>query len=354
MTGITRVSKESIFSDLNNLVVVTTTSNQYTTAFGFTEEEVFTALDEQGMSDEKEKVKAWYDGFTFGDKKDIYNPWSITNFLDEKKYKLYWADSSSNALVNKLIRTAPGEIKEQMERLISGESIETYIDEQIVFDQLDMDENAVWSLLLASGYLKVEFVKSEDNAGETLDFPIYSLRITNREVRSMFVKMFKGWFNRSLSAYNNFIKALLVGDIESMNEYMNDVALNTFSLFDAGKKVSEKRAPENFYHGFVLGLMVDQADNYIITSNRESGFGRYDIMLEPIDKNNESFPGVVIEFKVFNAKKEDTLEETAENALRQIKEKNYDSELIKRGVRKEKVRYYGFAFKGKEVLIVQG
>ena len=240
MTGITRVSKESIFSDLNNLVVVTTTSNQYTTAFGFTEEEVFTALDEQGMSDEKEKVKAWYDGFTFGDKKDIYNPWSITNFLDEKKYKLYWADSSSNALVNKLIRTAPGEIKEQMERLISGESIETYIDEQIVFDQLDMDENAVWSLLLASGYLKVEFVKSEDNAGETLDFPIYSLRITNREVRSMFVKMFKGWFNRSLSAYNNFIKALLVGDIESMNEYMNDVALNTFSLFDAGKKVSEK------------------------------------------------------------------------------------------------------------------
>ena len=354
MTGITRVSKESIFSDLNNLVVVTTTSNQYTTAFGFTEEEVFTALDEQGMSDEKEKVKAWYDGFTFGDKKDIYNPWSITNFLDEKKYKLYWADSSSNALVNKLIRTAPGEIKEQMEKLISGESIETYIDEQIVFDQLDMDENAVWSLLLASGYLKVEFVKSEDNAGETLDFPIYSLRITNREVRSMFVKMFKGWFNRSLSAYNNFIKALLVGDIESMNEYMNDVALNTFSLFDAGKKVSEKRAPENFYHGFVLGLMVDQADNYIITSNRESGFGRYDIMLEPIDKNNESFPGVVIEFKVFNAKKEDTLEETAENALRQIKEKNYDSELIKRGVRKEKVRYYGFAFKGKEVLIVQG
>ena len=145
-----------------------------------------------------------------------------------------------------------------------------------------------------------------------------------------------------------------MGDIESMNEYMNDVALNTFSLFDAGKKVSEKRAPENFYHGFVLWLMVDQVDNYIITSNRESGFGRYDIMLDPIDKNNESFPGVVIEFKVFNAKKEDTLEETAENALRQIKEKNYDAELIKRGVKKEKIRHYGFAFKGKEVLIVQG
>ena len=351
MTGITRVSKESIFSDLNNLVVVTTTSNQYTTAFGFTEEEVFTALDEQGMSDEKEKVKAWYDGFTFGDKKDIYNPWSITNFLDEKKYKLYWADSSSNALVNKLIRTAPGEIKEQMERLISGESIETYIDEQIVFDQLDMDENAVWSLLLASGYLKVEFVKSEDNAGETLDFPIYSLRITNREVRSMFVKMFKGWFNRSLSAYNNFIKALLVGDIESMNEYMNDVALNTFSLFDAGKKVSEKRAPENFYHGFVLGLMVDQADNYIITSNRESGFGRYDIIMVPKEVKDKELPAIVIEFKVYDGEDEDNLKETVIAAHKQMEEKKYDDEILQFGIEKERIKHYGFAFKGKKVLI---
>ena len=350
MTGITRVSKESIFSDLNNLVVITTTSNQYNTAFGFTEEEVFTALDEQGISDEKEKVKEWYDGFTFGDKKDIYNPWSIINFLDEKKYKLYWADSSSNALVNKLIRTAPGEIKEQMESLISGESIETYIDEQIVFEQLDLDENAIWSLLLASGYLKVEYVKSEDETGETLDFPIYSLRITNREVRSMFLKMFKGWFNRSLSAYNNFVKSLLNGDIESMNEYMNRVTRGVISYFDTGKTPSDEE-PERFYHGLVLGLMVDQVDNYILNSNRESGFGRYDIMLEPIEKTNDKYPGIVIEFKVFNQKKEDTLEETVENALRQIKEKDYDAELIKRGVKEENIHHYGFAFKGKEVLI---
>ena len=354
MTGITRISKESMFSDLNNLRIVSTTSNMYETCFGFTEDEVFKALDEVGISDRKEDVKQWYDGFSFGKSKDIYNPWSITNFIDERKLKTYWVDTSSNELAGKLIQSASPEVKKSMEKLLNGESITVDIDEQIVFNQLDYDENAIWSLLLASGYLKVEYVKSEDETGETLDFPIYSLRITNREVRSMFVKMFKGWFNRSLSAYNNFIKALLVGDIESMNEYMNDVALNTFSLFDAGKKVSEKRAPENFYHGFVLGLMVDQVDNYIITSNRESGFGRYDIMLEPIDKNNESFPGVVIEFKVFNAKKEDTLEETAENALRQIKEKNYDAELIKRGVKKEKIRHYGFAFKGKEVLIVQG
>ncbi|MDY5181135.1 AAA family ATPase [Butyribacter sp.] len=350
MTGITRVSKESIFSDLNNLKVVTTTSMEYATSFGFTEKEVFEALDEQELSGEKGKVKAWYDGFTFGMEKDIYNPWSITNFLDEKKYRLYWADSSSNVLINKLIRTASAEIKEYMEKLISGQNIEAYVDEQIVFEQLDMDESAIWSLLLASGYLRVDFIKSEDEMGETLDFPIYSLRITNREVRSMFLKMFKSWFSRTLSAYNSFVKSLLAGDTESMNEYMNRVTRGVISYFDTGKSPSDE-APERFYHGLVLGLMVDQIDNYILNSNRESGFGRYDIMLEPIDKNTAKYPGIVIEFKVFNAKKENTLEETAQNALKQIKEKAYDEELIKRGLKQENIRHYGFAFKGKEVLI---
>ena len=216
--------------------------------------------------------------------------------------------------------------------------------------KVDLDENAIWRLLLASGYLKVEYVKSADETGETLDFPIYSLRITNREVRSMFLKMFKGWFNRSLSAYNNFVKSLLNGDIESMNEYMNRVTRGVISYFDTGKTPSDEE-PERFYHGLVLGLMVDQVDNYILSSNRESGFGRYDIMLEPIDKNNEKLPGIVIEFKVLNQKKEDTLEETVKNALRQIKEKDYDAELIKRGVKEENIQHYGFAFRGKEVLI---
>ena len=266
MTGITRVSKESIFSDLNNLKVVTTTSMEYATSFGFTEKEVFEALDEQELSGEKGKVKAWYDGFTFGMEKDIYNPWSITNFLDEKKYRLYWADSSSNVLINKLIRTASAEIKEYMEKLISGQNIEAYVDEQIVFEQLDMDESAIWSLLLASGYLRVDFIKSEDEMGETLDFPIYSLRITNREVRSMFLKMFKSWFSRTLSAYNSFVKSLLAGDTESMNEYMNRVTRGVISYFDTGKSPSDE-APERFYHGLVLGLMVDQIDNYILNSN---------------------------------------------------------------------------------------
>ena len=349
MTGITRVSKESIFSDLNNLVVVTTTSNQYETAFGFTEEEVFNALDEQGLSDKMQEVKSWYDGFTFGDSRDIYNPWSIINYLKYKKFTTYWADSSSNGLINNLIQKGSPYIKTMLETLIRGEKINVIIDEQIVFSELDYSEDAVWSLMLASGYLKV--ISSEELNLVRESENEYELAITNREILFMFRKMILRWFTPAKRETNEFIKALINGDVESMNAYMNDVALQTFSSFDSGKKESDKRAPENFYHGFVLGLMVDQTENYIITSNRESGYGRYDIMLEPIDKSNENLPCIVIEFKVINPKKEKTLEETVEAALNQIEDKGYDAELVKRGVKKENIHHYGFAFKGKNVLI---
>ena len=349
MTGITRVSKESIFSDLNNLVVVTTTSNQYETAFGFTEEEVFNALDEHGISDKKGEVKKWYDGFTFGDKKDIYNPWSIINLLKFKTFKTYWADSSSNGLINSLVKTGSSYIKTMMEMLLKGETINVPIDEQIVFSELDYSEDAVWSLMLASGYLKV--VSAEPLVGNRRKARRYTLALTNLEIQVMFEDMILRWFSPAKSETNEFIKALITGDIESMNEYMNDVALRTFSSFDSGKHTSEKKAPENFYHGFVLGLMVDQSENYIITSNRESGFGRYDIMLEPKDKQTQKYPGIVIEFKVINPRKENSLEETVEAALKQIEEKNYDTKLINRGVNKENIHHYGFAFKSKEVLI---
>ena len=349
MTGITRVSKESIFSDLNNLVVVTTTSNQYETAFGFTEEEVFNALDEQGLSEKKQEVKSWYDGFTFGDSRDIYNPWSIINYLKYKKFTTYWADSSSNGLINNLIQKGSPYIKTMLETLIRGEKINVIIDEQIVFSELDYSEDAVWSLMLASGYLKV--ISSEELNLIRESENEYELAITNREILFMFRKMILRWFTPAKRETNEFIKALINGDVESMNAYMNDVALQTFSSFDSGKKESDKRAPENFYHGFVLGLMVDQTENYIITSNRESGYGRYDIMLEPIDKSNENLPCIVIEFKVINPKKEKTLEETVEAALNQIEDKGYDAELVKRGVKKENIHHYGFAFKGKKVLI---
>ena len=349
MTGITRVSKESIFSDLNNLVVVTTTSNQYETAFGFTEEEVFNALDEQGLSEKKQEVKSWYDGFTFGDSMDIYNPWSIINYLKYKKFTTYWADSSSNGLINNLIQKGSPYIKTMLETLIRGEKINVIIDEQIVFSELDYSEDAVWSLMLASGYLKV--ISSEELNLVRESENEYELAITNREILFMFRKMILRWFTPAKMETNEFIKALINGDVESMNAYMNDVALQTFSSFDSGKKESDKRAPENFYHGFVLGLMVDQTENYIITSNRESGYGRYDIMLEPIDKSNENLPCIVIEFKVINPKKEKTLEETVEAALKQIEDKGYDAELVKRGVKRENIHHYGFAFRGKNVLI---
>ncbi|UYJ40638.1 MAG: ATP-binding protein [Lachnospiraceae bacterium] len=349
MTGITRVSKESIFSDLNNLVVVTTTSNQYETAFGFTEEEVFNALDEHGILDKKGEVKKWYDGFTFGDKKDIYNPWSIINLLKFKTFKTYWADSSSNGLINSLVKTGSSYIKTMMEMLLKGETINVPIDEQIVFSELDYSEDAVWSLMLASGYLKV--VSAEPLVGNRRKARRYTLALTNLEIQVMFEDMILRWFSPAKSETNEFIKALITGDIESMNEYMNDVALRTFSSFDSGKHTSEKKAPENFYHGFVLGLMVDQSENYIITSNRESGFGRYDIMLEPKDKQSKKYPGIVIEFKVINPRKENSLEETVKAALKQIEEKNYDAELINRGVDKENIHHYGFAFRNKEVLI---
>mgnify|MGYP001462368624 CR=1 FL=1 len=349
MTGITRVSKESIFSDLNNLEVVTTLTPKYETAFGFTEEEVFKALDEQGLSGKKNDVKIWYDGFRFGSKNDIYNPWSIINYLDKKKIAMYWAESSSNGLINSLVQKGSSNIKMMVEKLINGSTINVVIDEQIVFSELDYSEDAIWSLMLASGYLKVvsseelNLIRESDNE--------YELALTNREILFMFKKMILRWFSPAKSETNEFIKALITGDIESMNEYMNDVALRTFSSFDSGKHTSEKKAPENFYHGFVLGLMVDQTENYIITSNRESGFGRYDIMLEPKDKQSEKYPGIVIEFKVINPRRENSLEETVEAALKQIEEKNYDAELINRGVDKENIHHYGFAFRNKEVLI---
>ncbi len=344
MTGITRVSRESIFSDLNNLTVVTTTSEKYCTQFGFTEEEVFRALDQMGMSERKADVKQWYDGFTFGSQRDVYNPWSITNFLEEKELKPYWANSSSNRLVNRLIGQGNVQTKTIMEDLMKGGILETEIDEEIIFDQLQRKYGAVWSLLLASGYLRVV---DRRFSSATRRF-VYRLKLTNWEVEIMFEDMIRGWFSGEDVPYNDFIKALLLGDVKAMNRYMNKVALATFSFFDTGNKPSEATEPERFYHGFVLGLMVELAGRYRITSNRESGFGRYDVMLEPCKKEDPAF---VLEFKVHDPEDEDTLEDTVQEALKQIRDKNYDSELTARGILEERIRHLGFAFEGKRVLI---
>ena len=342
ITGITRVSKESIFSDFNHVSIVSTLSKQYETAIGFTEEEVFAAMDEYGLT-EKEKVKFWYDGFTFGNHSAMYNPWSIINYLKYQEFKPYWANTSSNGLVSLVLRQASPELKMEMERLLDGKSIKTSIDEQLIFDNLtgEGEDVSTYSLLLASGYMTGTLLVNDEDEGE-----IYNIRITNHETRRMFKSLIKKWFSGRHNQYNRFVTALLAGGLEEMNYYMANVSSNVFSFFDTGIN-----AAENFYHAFTLGLMVELRDRYIITSNRESGFGRYDIMLEPRNKNSDD--AIIIEFKVFKEMHEDTLKDTAAAALKQIEEKQYAAVLMEKGISAEKIRKYGFAFKGKEVLIAE-
>ena len=343
MTGITRVSKESVFSDLNNLVVITTTSDAYATSFGFTEQEVFHALEEFGKSEKQKEVKNWYDGFTFGGISDIYNPWSILNYLKTGKIASYWTNTSSNRFVGSLIRESGRNLKMDFENLLKGGMIRTMLDEQVVFSQLDHSETAIWSMLLASGYLKIADHETDTRTGREY----YTLALTNREVQLMFENIVHDWFAEGAEDYNDFIKGLLSGDVEAMNCYMNRITKRMFSYFDTGKKQSDQE-PERFYHGFVLGLIVELENKYQILSNRESGFGRYDVVLEPLDKKEKAF---IIEFKVRNPKTERTLEDTVQTALGQIKEKEYAVGLENSGILKENICVYGIAFEGKKVLI---
>ena len=324
LTGITRVSKESIFSDLNNLTVVTTTSEKYSTQFGFTQDEVSYTLEEYGLEAQKEKVKYWYDGFSFGNQKEMYNPWSITCFLEERKFKPYWVNTSSNEMITALIQRGNAETKTIMEELLEGRELVTEIDEEIIFEQLGKKKNAIWSLLLASGYLKVDKVCMD----EQTDRYIYYLSITNREVRMMFENMIRDWFSDEDVPYNEFVRALLRDDVKEMNRYMNDISMATFSYFDVGNSqnyyTSKSDRPERFYHGFVLGLIVELKGRYHISSNRESGYGRYDVMLEPVNETDLAF---VLEFKT-SEEGEKTLQDTVAAARKQIQDKQYTLSLI--------------------------
>lgn len=340
LTGITRVARESIFSDLNNPKVVSATSPEYATSFGFTQDEVFAAMEEFGLH-ERDQVKDWYDGFTFGGVPDIYNPWSITNYLDSGRFAPYWANTSGNALISKIVREGDADLKSDFEVLLSGGSVEKRFDEQVSFDELGRRPGAVWGLLVAGGYLRIEVADPSHEDGSIL-------KITNHEVALSFDGMVRGWFDVVSSRYNAFVRALLASDLDAMNVYMNDVALDTFSTFDTGKRASGLE-PERFYHGFVLGLLVELRGRYLICSNRESGFGRYDVLLEPVDPKADD--GIVLEFKVHNPRKETTLEDTVSAAKQQIADKRYANELEGKGLAPERIHAYGFAFEGKRVLI---
>ena len=349
MTGITRISRESIFSDLNHLKVVTTTSNKYADCFGFTAEEVFNSLKEYGLEDRTNEVKKWYDGFCFGKVKDIYNPWSILNYLDNRTAAPYWVNTSSNHLIGKLLQEGNKQVKESFEKLLRKECIYAEIDEQIVYDQLDIDENAIWSLMLASGYLKVNNSRIKETNDEWNQ--IYELSVTNFEVLLMLKKLVRSWFTPSASNYNEFIKALLQDDIKAMNLYMNRIALSVFSFFDTGKKHQRQQNRNIFIMVLYWGLLLTLKNVIRITSNRESGFGRYDIMLEPRSVND---PAIIIEFKIQDPEDEKNLSQTVEAALQQIDAKNYAVDLLDKGIPAERIRKYGFAFCGKTVLIGNG
>ena len=347
MTGITRVGKESMFSDFNNPAFSSVTSSLYADVFGFTEQEVFSALDEMGYGKEdREAVREWYDGFTIGNKTDLYNPWSIINFLSYGELDSYWVDTSSNSLISHLFQKGSKERKLQLERLLQTNEIETTLNKHIHFRRLEQEDATVWSLLLASGYVKavsMQHIKENGMLGYEA-----KLAITNKETKLMFATMVHEWFDEARSDYNDFTKALLRGDVEEMQAYFERVTQSVFSSFDCGTDVSQA-ALERFFHGFVLGLIVDLKNRYDIKSNRESGLGRYDVMLIPQDVHMGD--GIIIEFKVQNGRKEKSLEETADAALRQIEDKCYARELLDHGLPQERIHKYAFAFRGKEVLI---
>ena len=339
LTGITRVSKESMFSDMNNLYVASITKHRYETAFGFTEAEVFAALEHVNLGKYKKRVKQWYDGFVIGRCSDIYNPWSITRFIDSGgEFDTYWANTSSNVLVSSLISKGSRTLKCSMEDLMNGIPVEAVIDENIDFASLEYEDAAVWGLLYTTGYLKADSVHDD----------VYTLSLTNVEINKMFARMFRKWFARTSGNFGDFQKALIKGDIEEMNYYMNMVTTMTFSYFDCGMGYGIIDETERFYHGFVLGLIAQLSDDFYITSNRESGIGRYDIMMESKDREKDSY---IIEFKVFDSRKDKSLEECAARALEQIECKEYDKALVARQIEAYKIRKYGFAFEGKRVLI---
>lgn len=349
ITGITRIAKESLFSDMNNLAVCSVLTGGYDRVFGFTGDEMEKILEEYGLSEKADLIRFWYDGFTVGNETGIYNPWSVINLLRNRKGPLqdYWAQSGGVGLIDRLVRLGGAGLKEGFETLLRGETIEKEIREDLIFPMLDTDENAVWSLLIAAGFVRPAV--SPDNHA----FLKTRLCLTNQESRLCLLNMVKSWFNtRSGNYMTDFARALVEGDLPEMNEKMQQVVLCCASSFDSGIKLSAGTVmPENFFHALTLGMLTCLSEDYLVASNRESGFGRYDVSLEPLKKGNGRHPAI-LEFKVFDAGEGDkTLCDTAARARKQIDEKAYDADLLARGFSGDSIRKYGFGFRGKEVVI---
>ena len=333
LTGVSRVAKESIFSGANNFHVYTVLDDEFSDDFGITEKEMDKIIGDFEIQDQKEEIKKWYDGYTIGNTEGIYNPWSILNYLTDKKLIPYWVNTRSNDLI-KLILKNSATVKEKIEQLLRDEEIEVPINLETVIVGIEKNEENIWGLLLGTGYLKVTEVVD-------LAHGIYKVKIPNYEIKFLFQNIIREWFNDKVigNNLNTILKDLITLNLEEFEEKFKQLVIEMFSFMDVGKNTAE-----NFYHAFVLGMLVGLKDSYYVKSNRESGFGRYDIMLEPKDKNENSF---VMEFKVYKEEKEKTIEDTIENAKKQIEERKYAEDLEERGY--TKITKMVFAFKGKEV-----
>ena len=333
LTGVSRVAKESIFSGANNFHVYTVLDDEFSDDFGITEKEMDKIIDDFEIQDQKEEIKKWYDGYTIGNTEGIYNPWSILNYLTDKKLIPYWVNTSSNDLI-KLILKNSATVKEKIEQLLRDEEIEVPINLETVIVGIEKNEENIWGLLLGTGYLKVTEIVD-------LAHGIYKVKIPNYEIKFLFQNIIREWFNDKVigNNLNTILKDLVTLNLKEFEKKFQVLVRQMFSFMDVGENTAE-----NFYHAFVLGMLVGLKDSYYVKSNRESGFGRYDIMLEPKDKNGNSF---VMEFKVLEDEEEKTIEDTIENAKKQIEERKYAEDLEERGY--TKITKMVFAFKGKEV-----
>ena len=333
LTGITRIIKEGIFSGLNNLKVDTILNKKYSEYFGLLESEVIEMLDYFGMKYKIEEVKEWYNGYLFGES-EVYNPWSIVNYIDNGEIKAYWANVSGNTLIENMLDHAGESVYDDLKRFTDGESIEKYISDGTTIKSLLSNDDEIWQLLLYSGYL----TKAKNQEKES-DSNIYNLKIPNKEIRKYFGNMFLNRFFGTEVKTNILIKALENGDIKKFEKTLGEIMINMLSHFDLDKEM------EKIYQVFMIGLVGFLMGKYEIISNDESGYGRYDLAMIPIKSNEKAY---LMEFKISKTKK--GMEERAEKALKQIDEKKYDTKLKARGIKN--ILKIGVAFYGKEVKVV--